>query len=338
MKCKKIIFIFVSCFFIFFNNLSNILQDLRIFKYNKKYFNFSKKINKDVGILVVAFNRPAYFKEVLESLERNPESEYLPFFFVLDGGPKALQNEHISMIKKSKIKNKYIIKRKLNFGCEKNIIDARRFMFDWCNFDKVFVFEDDLVIAPNYIELILNLNDWAKKNYNNIGFVKGWHPCFSDRLEKSKKLNFIISDFSHLWGYCMNKKVWDNIKSLIYEYEENFYKNLPCRAVLDSDILTWIKSKGNSLSIKHKKRLINNFDFLTHFINKNKSTGQDAITHFALFKNDYLPISTVVNRSYYIGKIGLHSTLEFYNRENFGNMKLDVFDEDKNIKEFKLAS
>ena len=37
--------------------------------------------NQPVGVAIVAFNRPDYLKQLLQSIETNSESQQLPFFF-----------------------------------------------------------------------------------------------------------------------------------------------------------------------------------------------------------------------------------------------------------------
>ncbi len=119
--------------------------------YQQKYYKFAQKNNVSTGILVNTYNRPQYLQQLIASLEKNPESQTLPFFFVLDGGPNATQKENFELITKSKIKNKEIVARKTNYGCGRSIIDARRFMFEWCDFEKIILFEDDFVASPEYI-------------------------------------------------------------------------------------------------------------------------------------------------------------------------------------------
>lgn len=74
--------------------------------YNTSYYDFSSEKKQPVGVAIVAFNRPWYLKELLDSLEKNPESLELPFFFfskaVLMPNKKKIAGS--SMILKSRTK------------------------------------------------------------------------------------------------------------------------------------------------------------------------------------------------------------------------------------------
>ena len=70
-------------FFIFFlimtysQIFSNVINK---WGYSSKYYNISKQIKSDTGIVVIAYNRPYYFKKVVDALEKNLEAQTLPFF------------------------------------------------------------------------------------------------------------------------------------------------------------------------------------------------------------------------------------------------------------------
>ena len=88
------------------------------------------------AILVIGFKRLSYFQQTLESLERNPESQTLDFYFYLDGGRESRQDELIEMINTSSIKNKHIVCRESNYGIGRHLIGARREIFDGLGYDR----------------------------------------------------------------------------------------------------------------------------------------------------------------------------------------------------------
>lgn len=312
--------------------------------YDLKYHNIAHSFPSDVGVLVVAYNRPHYFKEVLDSLAQNPESQTLPFFFVLDGGSEATQEENIELIEKSAIKHKEIITRPYNYDCGKNIIDARRFMFDWCNFDKVIVFEDDMVVSPEYISLLLNLYNWAKKEYDNVGAVQCINHCYMDRETKKLYLDLVGEGcYDQWWAYCMDKKAHDATKDLLYEYEEKFLINWPQDVLNGPALSEWMKHHLYSYPNKCHERMYPAVrDYVAFFekrieslkVRLNMRRGQDLETQFAFFKAGYVKITTVINRSRYIGKSGFWFTPEWWNENKYDQIVLDCFEDDAYRTEF----
>ena len=306
--------------------------------YYSRYYNISKQIKSDTGIVVIAYNRPDYFQQVVDTLEKNPESQTLPFFFVLDGGLNATQKENVHIILKSKIKYKEIIKRKINYGCGKNILDARRFMFEWCGFDRIILFEDDLVVSPEYISLTLNLHSWAKKNYDNVGVVQ----CFNNRLlsyeQKKEQLDVVEETYGNFWGYCLDKDTYNDIKDLLNEYDKKYLNIVLSHEPNCIDIANWMKWNLDKRPVVHKKRQFksimdyeNIFNLRVQSLLKRKNErryGQDIEMRFALYKAGYIKITTKVNRAVYIGKSGFHHDSANWNKHGFDKIILDKFSDD----------
>lgn len=311
--------------------------------YDPKYYNLAHSLPSDIGVLVVAYNRPHYFKEVLDSLAQNPESQTLPFFFVLDGGPDATQKENIELIQQSPIKYKEVIARPYNYDCGKNIIDARRFMFDWCGFQKVIVFEDDMVVSPQYITLLLNLYAWAKREYDNVGAVQCINHCYMDRETKELYLDLVEDRYDQWWAYCMDKEAHEAIKDLLYEYEEKFLINWPKDILNGPAISEWTKYHLYTYPNKQHERMypaVKDYNACferrieTLKIRPTMRRGQDIETHFALFKAGCVKITTVINRSRYIGKSGFSHTPEWWDQYHYDQVQLDCFGDDASRTEF----
>jgi len=258
-------------------------------------------------VVVIGYNRPKYFEKVVKSLESNPESQTLPFFFFLDGGPKSQQAKYNEIIEKHKFPLRTIINRDRNLGCGLNIIDAREHVFDHLGFDAAMIFEDDMIVSPHYIHLGFRL----LRQFPDA-CIQGWNKCIQSREWKIKRLNLVITEKAHFWGYGMRKQTWDRISPFLKEYRERFlkgiYKDRP-----HGEIRKWFSSLVE---------------------NPPHATGQDAATETALQATKTRRIITMVNRGKYIGKEGIHLTSIRYEKARFGQVNLDIFPEDQNIKEF----
>ena len=323
--------------------------------YDPAYYRISLKQNQPVGILVVAYNRPNYFQKVIESIESNSESRSLPFYFFLDGGVDSKQEENQTIINNSSIINKEIIMRERNYGCAKNLIDARRFMFDWCMYEKVIVIEDDIIFTPQYIRTLLALHQWAKNNYSNVGVVQCWSYCFLTKKEKKEKLHLVQNNENFWWSfvtYCLDKEAWNGMSPFLYEYEKLFVDRIPqtedsfierskpSLSHLGSEIRLWVKNQIKTHNPKPAGEgpyFESNFDLGSVFstLNKNVIANQDFMTGCSLWKAGYVKIETVVNRARHIGEHGITNNEKLFKECEFDKITLNNFDEDNTISYFE---
>ncbi len=326
------------------------------YNYDEEYKDISKRMNQPDCVAVIAFNRPQYLAQTIASLEQNPESQTIPFYFFLDGGPKSKQEENKDIITRSAIKHKYIIARPKNYGCPKNHVDSKRFLFDWCGFERVIILEEDIKVAPSYIHTMHALDEWAKKTFANIGAVQTWACDTKKRFNKRNHLNDVIETGYDFWwcfiDYCISKKVWDDIKRVLYQFE-TFVNLIPDTSEYDLQrskpakhpevsfkIKFWLKHYLKSIrkqknlfdatkSIK-AKRLIRIIEraHSAHF-----EPCQDAMTGIALYTNGYVKLRTAVNRAVHIGEEGISFTKEKFDSTHV-NSSLEIFNEDFEIKDF----
>jgi hypothetical protein len=322
--------------------------------YDQKYHKISDRKNQSTGVMVVAFNRPEYLKELLASIEKNPESKTLPFYFMLDGGTRAKQEELSALIKASPIKHKYIIARERNYGCAKNHIDGRRFMFDWCNYKRVIEIEEDVKVSPHYFKVLLNLDKWARERYANVGMTQCFTYCFLDKKEKEQRLQEVAHFPKGWWSlvtFCYTKEVWDKMKPVLYEYETRFVDKIPLTdefakersqpgySKYAKDIRAWARSllRHRATITKGDKQIFPEGDSkLTKWFKQSKfMTNQDVMMGLSLWLAGYIKLQTIVNRAMHIGEVGLTYTPELFELWKHSQVKLDIFKEDATLKEFK---
>lgn len=331
---------------LFFSIFSN-------YKYDNFFQNFSHKINHKIAVAIFCFNRPHYFDVALRSIENNPESNYLPFFFFLDGGPNSKQNEYVKIIENSNIKHKYIITRLENYGIGKNIIDARRFLFEFCNFETLILTEEDIQVNDTFFEFLLKLHSWAHNNYKNIGTVQCWNQeCLLTDKQKLASLQ-LLKPVNPWWSgvcYTQTKKVWSDIAPILYYYEKNFidtleknsrFKSKPARGPYAGQIKNWLKSLAqhrvnnneNSTFLKFdNKKIINHIKS-----SKNSAGNQDCVNAIALWLKGYERLQTVVNHLIHIGEDGCSWKSNQYKKLSMYLQTLSNYDVSK-ITDFKIVA
>jgi len=123
-------------------------------------FNLAENIDRErlidakTAIALVAYDRPNYFYQMVQSLALNPEAKDLPVFVFLDRPREKKRLEVLqqqSEMAREAFPQCTIIKRPVNFGCGRNIIDVRRQMFDHMGYQRLFLMEDDLIVSPHYL-------------------------------------------------------------------------------------------------------------------------------------------------------------------------------------------
>ena len=173
------------------------------------------------AILLLGFNRIDYFTKVLTSLEQNEAAYEHDLFVYIDGGPNARQEAIKELMANSKFPDAEIVCRVNNWGIGRHLIDARRRLFDELGYDRILLLEDDLVLGENYVETVFKISDWAS-DYDDIGTITAYNINSAPIDEQAEQENQLIATNRHFWAYVITKRVWDEIKHIIYAYEARF--------------------------------------------------------------------------------------------------------------------
>jgi hypothetical protein len=233
-----------------------------------------------------------------------------------------------------------IVKRPVNFGCGRNIIDARIQLFTNMKYDYVFMFEDDMVPSDTYMALTTRLMEWAESHYTDVGVVQSWNITHLPVEEKRRILSEVHATYTNWWGYLMKRELWDAIFPDVLEYQELFlggsYSGRPHRSIIE-----WFRMKQRTV-------LPPNLDTTFPVDDKTRETaksyfgtpptGQDAVTMIMAEIRGWKRLATSVNRGEYIGRQGIHMNPRRFIQDGFTAMSNDVFEEDGDLSEFHPRS
>ena len=290
------------------------------------------------AILLLGFNRIDYFTKVLTSLEQNEAAYEHDLFVYIDGGPNARQEAIKELMANSKFPDAEIVCRVNNWGIGRHLIDARRRLFDELGYDRILLLEDDLVLGENYVETVFKISDWAS-DYDDIGTITAYNINSAPIDEQAEQENQLIATNRHFWAYVITKRVWDEIKHIIYAYEARFLTksttNRAHRRIRWLFMRKWI----NLPRAMKSNRLVPDKCVTPPFpkIPFRIATSQDAITALALWHHGYHRITTQVSRAEYIGIEGYSFSPEVYESQGFHQQNLGDYAHIQTPEEFDFA-
>jgi hypothetical protein len=299
----------------------------------------SKLVKAKTAVALIGYNRPTYFGQMLNGLKQNPEIHKLPVFAFMDRTTPEQETTTQAQreLLKEHLPHAIIITRPITFGCGRNIIDARRQLFDNLQYERVWVFEDDFVPGPNYLGVVTRLLDWGETNYGNVGATQGWAKCHKSVDEKRAVLRQVCGTHNNWWGYLMSKRAWAAISARIYRYEELFLGSRDYGTRPHSTIARWFSHLRRTapLELPGPKYPV---DEATKKGSRGyfqaPPTGQDAVTMITFEQAGFVRLATVVNRGVYVGQQGIHMNPGQFRRAGYHNVEYDDFPEDRQISAF----
>lgn len=268
------------------------------------------------ALFTVSYNRPDLMRELLGGLEKNlADLETIDVFHYVDGGVKSAQSEIKQIIEESKVPYTSIVLREENYGVGRNLIGARRDLFDVHGYQRVILIEDDLIPGPNFVKTTCVLADWARQ-FNDVGMVQVWNLPHQTISETD--LDVVVPTHEHFYTYCVDVEVWEEIKNTLYEYERTYLQGV---SYADKD---WRGIRKRFMKPRYsKQRLIRGGSMLldaetTHpppfgpRLKRTVPTGQDAITALALWEKGFIRLATLAPRAVMKGVDGVHSTAKIF--------------------------
>jgi len=261
-------------------------------------------------IVLYSYNRPNYFKQVIESLKSQVGDSEI---FLFQDGPKnsndkKLTDESVNIFKNA-FANGNLFYSDKNLGVAFNQKRARDFIFDRAE-SAIFI-EDDIVLNDYYIKLLNGLMDIFSDD-DQIGMVS----CFGEphrHEDVFQYFEYLIPDndwnqqqennknhfmqMEHLWAYGFYRESYNKIRDEI----ENYYAILPADYAYRSP--QKILSYAVSLGLDPRKVV----------------TSQDSILSGILILNNIYKISTFTMNARYIGEIGVHSNPQHF-AENWSHV------------------
>lgn len=168
---------------------------------------------KRIAGAMLTFCRPDYLNKAVGSLEKCIGADKIDWFFfqdALDGYPEYKTPYHsvkqeqidscIDRIKATTLPVKLHEINKINHGVNRQINKAFQLFNDY---DRLFIFEDDLVVSKYYIRLLKVMsreNPMLMSTFHSIG----------DRAKNDREFRVMIrASKPRSWGFCLTRSAWD---------------------------------------------------------------------------------------------------------------------------------
>lgn len=255
------------------------------------------KITKN-PIGVMCYNRPTYFKNTLDSILLN-DIQDRPIFIFHDKPKNAYdENYEKTVVIIEDYLNRFpgniiYFKNNVNLGCANQWYRMFDIVFEFTNCHAAYFFEDDIVLAANYLSVMDNLFNLFGKD-ERVGFIS----CFNPVMQGEK---YSYSLMGQDWGIATPRTTWQKIKSLYYEYLKlQFTRDYTARHA--DFIQQWITNLGLRWLEGHE--------------------GSDSIFEYLLAGNGLARMVTNFNLAMPIGEEGMHFTSEHF-QKLFNNVKID---------------
>ena len=273
-----------------------------------------------LGIALISFDRPNYFKQTLKSLEEQSSLENTEFHLFQDGQINKFSgrivtnlsqiDKNIKMFERSELPNKTKHIEAKNIGNANNQFNAVEYMSK--KYKYFMVIEDDVILGKDYLKLMrIMINQFF--NDPRIFSVSAGFRRLCKFEDTEKNLNVMKFINEHWWAECWKSENWFRIRPHFLRYMQ-YVKNVDYRLRPAPQIKRFFHSQGFNVP----------------------QTSQDAGKDFALFKAKMRRIVTLVNRGFYIGETGIHFRPITYKNYHLGEMKPYEFESDKKLERFIL--
>ena len=172
-------------------------------------------------ILLFVYNRPEHTRRCIESLTRNALAANSTLYIYADGAKDTTQQSAVDEVRSylrtiSGFKTVNLIERKENWGLARNIIDGVTTQVN--HYGKVIVLEDDLVVAPYFLQF---MND-ALETYKDEPKVGHIQAC--DFTQDPSLPDTFLIKWTGSWGWATWERAWKHFnpdgKALLEELEQ----------------------------------------------------------------------------------------------------------------------
>lgn len=173
------------------------------------------------ALLLTAYNRPEYLREVLDSWSRVRDLDRWPLHITLDPSDKT--DEMIETIRAARLPIKPRVSvNPTRFGVLKNPYAGFERLFNDRLYDFVFRIEDDIVVSTDTLEYVT----WASNQYQYDEHVAIVQACSSGPEGADPAQVIVDEDFSP-WNWGTWRLWWNKIIGPTWDLDYSTHNGVP---------------------------------------------------------------------------------------------------------------
>ena len=186
----------------------------------------------NLGVGIIAFNRPQYLRRLLCSLEMQTDLSECDFHMFLDGavnpvsGIRYARQKDIDacarLFERARLPNKHVHIRDVNANIGIASFDATELLTS--TYERIMQMEDDIVLSPDWFKLARILYGELEEHPDIYSFspaFKRVHP----KREDAQHMDGVNYAWHHMWVECFTAVRWKRIRPEYLEYHEIISKD-----------------------------------------------------------------------------------------------------------------
>lgn len=173
-------------------------------------------------IAIISFDRPSLLRLTLESLRNQSFAINDRQVHLFQDGPVFATPEAVDLsrqcieIFKGIFPYGQVHECLDNIGVARNFDRAERALFEDLKADCGLFFEDDLILAPNYLLVLIRLAEFALGE-PLVGYVAAY-GVHTASLEEQRARAAEIVPLGHNWGFALTRTQWERQRELVQNY------------------------------------------------------------------------------------------------------------------------
>lgn len=247
------------------------------------------------AILIVGYNRPDNFKQVIESVARN-KANFRTFVKLDKCDDQKIAAEHFKLT--AEILPKASVEVRTNHvGINRNVLMSFREVFA-LGYDRVIYLEDDTVISDNGIGMLISMMDFADAHPElKIGMAQLWSFSTNQNPNDVNKLRYTADN---LWGAMISTKCYKAIAPQLQKYEKCF-EGLEVQNGYGGEL-----GERIAAYVAERPEIPNDVatESIRNFIRKAHNPCWDGQFHYAYLAAGFSRISPLVSRCENVGVSG----------------------------------
>ncbi len=252
----------------------------------------------DLPVAIMSFNRPDYLEMTLQTLMRQawPEDATFSFFLFQDGSVNPISGktrasrrdiEACKSVFLRYVPDGVVMESEHNLGVALNFDRAERFFFVEGEYPAALFFEDDMLLAPDYVDVLVRLLRLAL-NTDHVGMVAAYGAGVSmPQSIQAANRSRIVPMNEHNWGFAITRAHWLARNTIVSEYLDIVRAvDYADRGTVHPEIFALIARYGHA--------------------GKRYLSSQDSVKNMASRTLGWHRVTSYTNHARYVGAKGLH--------------------------------